>query len=80
MVKAMQTTPISNEVSSTPGSEDDQAPPNDSHNLPELPDPAEVGEDGQAAETPTTRNAASSLMQRKTCFFCIRRNACKNVH
>ena len=49
MEKTMQTTPKSNEVFSTPGSEDDQAqpaPPDDSRNLPELPDPTEVGEDG----------------------------------
>ncbi|MGF6998857.1 hypothetical protein [Paraburkholderia sp. GAS32] len=49
MEKTMQTTPKSNEVFNTPGSEDDQAqpaPPDDSRNLPELPDPTEVGEDG----------------------------------
>ncbi|MFP3566514.1 hypothetical protein [Paraburkholderia sp. SIMBA_030] len=45
----MQTMQIPNEVSGTPASEDDQAqpaPPDDSRNLPELPDPTEVGEDG----------------------------------
>ncbi|MFM0074915.1 hypothetical protein PQQ86_27560 [Paraburkholderia sediminicola] len=45
----MQITPIPDGVSSTPASEDDHAqpaPPDDSHNLPELPDPTEVGEDG----------------------------------
>jgi hypothetical protein len=49
MEKTMQTTPICNEVFSTSGSEDNQtqpAPPDDSRNLPELPDPTEVGEDG----------------------------------
>lgn len=45
----MQRMQIPNEVFGTPGSEDDPAqppPPDDNRNLPELPDPTEVGEDG----------------------------------
>jgi hypothetical protein len=90
MEKAMQTTPTPDNVFSTPASDDDQthpAPPDDRRNLPELPDPTEVGEDGQAPEAPTTCKAAMPLgagdsptMQRNTCFFCIRRNACQGFH
>ncbi|SFU23964.1 hypothetical protein [Paraburkholderia aspalathi] len=46
----MQSTQIPpDNVAGIPASEDDQAqpvPPDESGNLPELPDPAEVGEDG----------------------------------
>jgi hypothetical protein len=47
--RMMQITPTPNDIFSTPASEDDQAqpaPPDDSRNLPELPDPAEGGESG----------------------------------